>query len=131
MSRHDVFIGMRINYQLRFQLNQEEVILAQRFFRLPATPESVGPLAMVRTGHTFSPLKTVEDFLDYEYPNGHTGVYPLDTNSFGILTKRSGTYGIDNEEFEFLDDFGEEIESDNEALDQMMTAGSDKYFKMM
>ena len=37
------------------------------------------------------PIKTVSDFLDYEYENGHKGVYPLDTKH-GMLRKKCGYY---------------------------------------
>ncbi len=43
---------------------------------------------------SFSPLKTVMNFTEYKYDNGHDGVYPLDTNEVGVLRKRCGTYHL-------------------------------------
>ncbi len=36
-------------------------------------------------------------FTDYYYENNHRGVYPLDTNSEGVLLKFAGGYEIEPE----------------------------------
>ena len=55
-------------------------------------------------------------FTDYTYENDHHGVFPLDTNSAGVLRKRAGGYGTDpqyltnwpNEDADNADDVDED-----------------------
>ena len=78
----------------RFGLNGEEIELARGFFN-QTDHSCLKGLYASRTGYTISQRKTVKTFLEYEYPNGHKGVYPLDTNPSGILKYRNfGIYGL-------------------------------------
>ena len=55
-------------------------------------PIRAGNLANNRTSDKYSYALTVDSFTEYTYPNGHAGVYPLDTNAHGILVRRPGDY---------------------------------------
>jgi hypothetical protein len=69
----------------RFGLTQREVNLARGFFEKTFTNCSDTPLYKARGSTSFSELKNVFTFTEYKYDNGHRGVYPLDTNSAGVL----------------------------------------------
>jgi len=58
-------------------------------------PVRAEDLPKPRKSLEFSPRKTVQDFLSYEHPNGHYGVYPLDSSYNGMFRKPNGFYKID------------------------------------
>lgn len=66
-------------------MTQREVNLARGFFEKTFTNCSDTPLYKARGSTSFSELKNVFTFTEYKYDNGHRGVYPLDTNSAGVL----------------------------------------------
>ena len=76
----------------RFALRTEEIALARGLFEKKPVPHDTADESRARVIYTFCKRKTVFDFTDYKYDNGHDGVYPLDTNAAGVLRAQAGTY---------------------------------------
>ena len=67
-------------YRGRFGLSQHEINLALGFFSKQVPVVRSADLASPRLTDRWVQPKSASSFLGYEYPNGHKGVYPLDTN---------------------------------------------------
>ena len=94
LSDEELQQGLARVYRERFQLTAAEITLAQGHFG-SQVPVRADQLASPRKSFEFSPRKTVQDFLDYEHPNGHYGVYPLDSGYNGVFRSDNGFYKID------------------------------------
>ena len=79
-------------YRERFGLYQNEIELARCFFSKAVPGVFANDLASGRTSDDFQTVLTYYDLCDYTYENGHMGVYPLDTNDEGILSRLHGSY---------------------------------------
>lgn len=80
--------------QDRFALRTDEVALAISFFEKREVNVTEIVLDRPRKVDDFSKQKTLFTFLDYKYDNGHHGVYPLDTNTAGVLRRKCGVYHV-------------------------------------
>ena len=120
---------MRSVYRKRFALYNHEIDLSVGFFTGVVPEYRPGDLASSRTSNAFAPAKTVSSFLNYSYPNGHQGVYPLDTNKQGVLTKLHGTYDIDLMDSNPKDSQDKSWESDNTEKDKQTKLLGDRHFK--
>ena len=85
---------LRMCVQDRFALRADEVALAIGFFEKREVKVTEIVLDRTRKVDDFSKQKTLFTFLDYKYDNGHHGVYPLDTNTAGVLRRQSGVYHV-------------------------------------
>ena len=94
-----------------FGLTEAEIRLAKGFFSWEKSDFEY-PQKLWRKEFDLVPIKTVSDFIDYEYDNGHKGVYPLDTK-FGMLRKKCGNYGAEAKQE------GEDEEASNDSENEL------------
>ena len=95
----------------RFNLRADEIALAIGFFEKREVKATEIAMARPRKVDDVTKQKTIFTFLDYKYDNGHRGVYPLDTNSAGVLRRKCGEYQVG---LNALDSFGNPV-TDPEA----------------
>jgi hypothetical protein len=103
-SADEIEEQLRRVYKTQFGLNSEEISIAECFFTHEIREFPFPDLAISRHTHHFSERKTIMDFCDYTYDNGHKGTFPLDTKPSGLLRKRAGGYDIDEDKLKWSDD---------------------------
>jgi len=82
-------------YRERFCLSKNEIGLAWGFFSNYCLNEDAS-FPRKRLTLDYSQQVSVNRLTEYRYPNGHRGVYPLDTNYAGMLVKSFGYYQIES-----------------------------------